>query len=119
MKFESLYSFIEDNFHHRDHADPHKLVKKFANSYGLDSDRIIKILKGFGGHNDFEVVLNVPDRIPGEVDIEENIETPEEFAIKNNLYCKWKDGKWVECEKSDDNSMPDLNRAHVIMETKV
>ena len=114
MKFEALYSFIEDNFHHRDHADPHKLVKKFANSYGLDSDRLIKIVKGFGGHNDFEVVLNLPDRISGDIEINENITTPEEFAIQNNLYCKWNNG-WVECSKDDKDSMPDLNKAHVMM----
>jgi len=116
MKFEALYSFIEDNFHHRDHTDPHRLVKKFSDNYGLDSNRIIQIVKGFGGHNDFEVVLNLPDRIPGDTEIDENIATPEEFAIKNNLYCKWQNGQWVECDKADKDSMPDLNKAHVMME---
>ena len=116
MKFESLYSFIEDNFGARNQGkEPLHLVRRFCETYSLDFDRMKKIVYDFGGHDDVEVILNVPNSIPGDCEIDLNIETPVEFAERNNLYCKMQDGKWVECEKSDPCAMLDLNRAHIFM----
>ncbi len=119
MKFESLYSFIEDNFGRRDHNMPHFLLKEFCETYKLDFNRLKKIVSDFGGHNDVELILNVPNSIDGDSLIDYSIETPVEFAERNNLYCKWHNGGWVPCDKADEDAMPDLNRAHIMMSTGV
>jgi hypothetical protein len=91
MKFQILYSFLENNFHYRDQHDPHKLVKKFAELHGLNEEQLVHIVNAFGGHNDFEVALNLPNIISEDIDIEEEFTTLEEFAKKNNIFCKLPD----------------------------
>jgi len=117
-KFEDLYSFIEDRFYDRDKESPLYLVGKFCETYNLNFNRLKKIVSDFGGHNDLEVILNVVSNVPGEQEIDMSIETPAEFAERNNLYCKWHTGGWVPCDKADKNAMPDLNRAYEKMFTE-
>ena len=117
-KFEDLYSFIEDRFYDRDKESPLYLVSKFCETYNLNFNRLKKIVSDFGGHNDLEVILNVVSNVPGEQEIDMSIETPAEFAERNNLYCKWHTGGWVPCDKADKNAMPDLNRAYEKMFTE-
>jgi len=114
-KFEDLYSFIEDHFYDRDKESPLYLVSKFCETYNLDFDRVKKIVSDFGGFNDVEVLLNVMTSVPGEQEIDISIETPAEFAERNNLYCKWHMGGWVSCDKEEKGSMPDLNKAYTLM----
>ena len=118
MKYQDLYAYIEHNIVHRDHNVPHYLLKQFCEKNNLDFPRLQKIVSDFGGHNDIEIVLNVPDSIPDDFDINVDIETPVEFAKKNNLYCKWHEDKWIPCDKADKDAMPDLNTAYEIMFTE-
>lgn len=115
MKFNDLFDFIENNWLYRDRNNKWSLVELFAEKNSFDKNKIISILESFGAYNDQEVVLNIYDRIPGEFVIGEKLQTPKEFAENNNLYCRWKDGEWVICNKNDEGAMPDLNRAHIMM----
>lgn len=115
MKFESLYSFIEDNFHSRDKNENFYLVNKFCAFYCLDANKLKKILSDYGAYNDKEVIFNVTDKLPGETDIGSDIETPVEFAKRNKLYCKLHMGSWIDCEESEEGSVLNLNKAHSMM----
>lgn len=112
MKFETLYNYVENHMYDRDKDHPLYLVKQFCEFYGLPFDRIKKIVNDFGGFTDAEILFNVVNKVPGDKEIDLNIETPAEFAERNNLYCKWHKGSWVECESSEEGAMPDLNRAY-------
>ena len=112
MKFEALYSYVENHMYDRDKDYPLYLVNKFCESYGLPFARMKKILNDFGGFTDTEILFNVVDKVSGDKEIDLSIETPAEFAERKNFYCKWHKGSWVECKESDKGSMPDLNRAY-------
>lgn len=115
MRFQDLYDFIENNWDRADKSNKWSIVELFAEKNNFDKKRIISILEGFGAYNDQEVIFNVFDRIPGEFKIDQELETPKQFAEKNNLYCRWKDGAWIICDKNDNGAMLDLNRAHMMM----
>lgn len=116
MKFEALYNYLESHMYDRDKEHPLYLVKKFCEFYELPFDRIKKIVNDFGGFTDTEILLNVVHKISGDREIELDIETPVEFAERNNLYCKWHTGGWISCKKEDSGSTPDLNAAYTLME---
>lgn len=117
ITYGDLYLFLEKHFAQRQkrprNVEPFFLTKQFCNTYHINNpSRIVQILSDFGASNDIEVLWNVVEMIPDETPIDKDIDTPVEFAIKNDLYTKWHEGMWVRCKKDDKGSMPDLNTAY-------
>jgi hypothetical protein len=106
LKLNSKKEIYIGNFYH---------TEKFCKEYNLDSERIILTLYDFGGHNDVQILYNVIGKIRRSIDLNEEVETPVEFAIRNNLYCRWHEGIWVRCKKGAKDSRIDLNKANEMM----
>jgi hypothetical protein len=114
ITYGDLYNYLEsklrkqnpkaiNNFHY---------TLEFCKSKGMETERLLKILYDFGGHNDLQVILNVSVAIEDDTPISKEIETPVEFAIRNNYYARFHEGMWVRCKKNDSGSIPDLNTAY-------
>jgi|688.fasta_scaffold684966_1 hypothetical protein len=114
ITYGDLYNYLEsklikqnpktiNNFHY---------TLEFCQANGIQTDRLFKILYDFGGHNDLQIILNVSVAIGDDTPISKEIETPVEFAIRNNYYARFHEGMWVRCKKNDNGSMPDLNTAY-------
>ena len=113
ITYDDLYSYIElsletatkkvSNFFY---------TLKFCKQNNIQVDRLLKILYDFGGHNDLEIILNVSRFISKDTPINKDIETPIEYAIRNNLYTRFHEGMWVRCKKSNKGAVPDLNTAY-------
>ena len=103
--FAEKYKKI-DNFYH---------TEKFCKDHNLDGERIILTLYDFGGHNDSQVLYNVVGKIRRATDLNKEIETPVEFAIRNRLYCRFHEGMWVRCKKGAKDAKVDLNKANEMM----
>ena len=116
ITYGDLYLFIEKKFAKRvkrEHRDAFFYTKQFLEENHVPNpSRIIQILSDFGAAQDLEVLWNVAERIPDTTDITEDIETPVEYAIRNNYYCRWHEGMWVSCKRGDTGYMPDLNKAN-------
>ena len=78
--------------------------------------RIIQVLSDFGAASDLEILWNVAEKINDDTLLTKDIETPVEFALRNEYYTKWHEGMWVRCNKNDLGAMPDLNTAYSRME---
>jgi len=120
ITYGDLYLYIEKKFAKRtkrEHKESFFYTKKFLEKNHINKpSRIIQILSDFGAAQDIEVLWNVAEKIPDETNIEHDIETHVEYAIRNNYYCKWHEGMWVRCKQEDSGSMPDLNTAYTKME---
>lgn len=114
ITYGDLYDYLEsklakkssksiNNFHY---------TLEFCSLNKVDTERLLKILYDFGGHNDLQIFLNVSRSIGDETPITKDIETPIEYAIRNNYYAKFHEGMWVRCRKNDNGSIPDLNTAY-------
>lgn len=118
--YGDLYLFIEKKFASRNKRENiHAFIytKKFLETHNIyNPSRIIQILSDFGAASDLEVLWNVAEKIPDDTDIGKDIETPIEYAIRNNYYCKWHEGMWVRCNKEDKGSMVDIATAYKRME---
>ena len=90
-------------------------TQKFCEARNLDTERIVLTLYDFGGHNDVQILYNVVGKIDKSLDLDAEIETPVEFAIRNNLYRRWHEGMWVSCKKGAEGAMVDLNKANEMM----
>jgi len=95
-----------NNFYH---------TEKFCKDNKLDSERIILTLYDFGGHNDVQILYNVIGKIPRITDLNEDVETPVEYAIRNQLYCRYHEGMWVRCKKGAKDARVDLSLANEMM----
>jgi hypothetical protein len=106
-----LFAFLDTHIRQRESGEPFQLVRDFSDLHCLDADALISTLAEFGGYDDLEVLFNVVGRIPEGTVIGSLIETPEEFAIRNGLYGRRKDGQWTACSADAPDAEPDLNRA--------
>lgn len=61
------------------------------------------------------MLFNVVGRIPEEALIGTPVETPEQCAVRNGLYCRRVDGGLVECSADAPDADPDLNTAVALM----
>jgi hypothetical protein len=109
--YGNLFAFLDAHIPQRESGDPFQLVRDFSDIHCLDADALISTLAEFGGYDDLEVLFNVVSRIPEGIVIGSQIETPEEFAIRNGLYGRRKDGQWTACSADEPDAVPDLNRA--------
>jgi hypothetical protein len=110
-----LFAFLDAHIRQKESGDPFQLVRDFSDIHCLDADALIFTLAEFGGYDDLEVLFNVVGRIPEGTVIGSPVETPEEFAIRNGLYGRRKDGQWSECSADAPDAVPDLNRAVSLM----
>jgi hypothetical protein len=114
VTYGDLYEYIKTvikNSDTEDLSDYYHTIK-FCEFHKIETDRLLQILHDFGGNNDIEVILNIPKSIKPDTPITKDIETPAEYAIRNNLYARFHEGMWVRCKKSDKGSIPDLNTAY-------
>lgn len=110
--YGDLYDYLENVvFQTEDDLIDYYYTLKFCKNHNIPSVRLLEILHGFGGHNDVEVLLNVPTFIRADTPINKDMDTPKEYAIMHNLYAKFHEGMWVRCNKNDIGSIPDLNTA--------
>lgn len=120
ITYGDLYLYIEKKFAKRtkrEHKESFFYTKKFLEKNHINKpSRIIQILSDFGAAQDIEILWNVAEKIPDTTNIDQDIETPVEYAIRNHYYCKWHEGMWVRCKREDKGSMPDLNTAYTKME---
>lgn len=118
--YGDLYLYIEKQFAKRtkrEHRESFFYTKKFLDTNHIPNpSRIIQILSDFGAAQDLEVLWNVAEKISDNTKLTEDIETPVEYAIRNNYYCRWHEGMWVRCKKTDIGASPDLNTAYRKME---
>ena len=118
--YGDLYIFIEKSFAKRKvrkNKQPFFYTKKFLEENSVSNpSRIIQILSDFGAAQDIEVLWNVAEKISDSTNLDKDIETPVEYALRNNYYCKWHEGMWVRCKKEDKGAVPDLNTAYTKME---
>lgn len=119
ITYGDLYLYIEKQFAKRvkrEHKESFFYTKKFLNANHIKNpSRIIQILSDFGAAQDIEILWNVAEKIPDSTNIEKDIETPIEYAIRNDYYCRWHEGMWVRCKKEHNGAMPDLNTAYIKM----
>ena len=117
--YGTLFTYLKNHIRKKESAEPFHLVRKFSALHGIDADALTPILKEFGGYDDLEVLFNVVGRIPEEALIGTPVETPEQYAVRNGLYCRRADGGLVECSADAPSAEPDLNRAVVLMSAGV
>ena len=104
--YGSLFAYLENHEQEMRSTDPHFLTRRYLSQQQLKDDRIIEILEGFGGYDDGEVLLNVVGRIDPDTLLIEDVETPAEYAARNDLFVYSPDNSWAEL---------DLNTAMVQM----
>ena len=114
ITYGDLYDYLESILKNSETEElsDYYYTLKFCESNQILPDRLLQILFDFGGHNDIEILLNLPSSINEDTPITKDIETPVEYAIRNNLYARFHEGMWVRCKKSDKGSIPDLNTAY-------
>ena len=113
ITYGDLYDYLEDIVKQTEEdLTDYYYVLRFCTHNKIESERLLQILHDFGGHNDIEVLLNLPRCIKYDIPITKDIETPVEYAIRNNLYAKFYEGMWVRCKANDAGSIPDLNTAY-------
>jgi hypothetical protein len=117
LTYGHLFKYIAENLDSKSglYIGNFYFTETFCKENGIDSQRIILILYDFGGHNDVEIIHNVVGKIRPEIELDAEVETPVEFAIRNSLYCRWHEGMWVRCKKGDKGAKVDLNLAHARM----
>lgn len=117
LTYGDLFKYIAENLDSKDglYIGNFYFTETFCREHKLDSQPIILVLYDFGGHNDVEIIYNVVGKIRPEVELASEVETPVDFAIRNNFYCKWHEGMWVRCKKNDIGARADLNLAHAKM----
>lgn len=115
--YGDLYDYLEDSLGNKPLSKfvNYHYTLKFCKENNLSSDRLLKILYDFGGHNDFEVLINVARFINDDTPINKDMQTPLEYAIYHNLYTRFHEGMWVRCKKTDKKAVPDLNLAFTKM----
>jgi len=113
--YGTLFAHLKKRIRKKESAEPFHLVREFLALHGVDADGLIAILKGYGGYDDLEVLFNVVGRIPEEAQIGTPVETPEQYAVRNGLFCRRADGGLVECSADAPTATPDLNRAVALM----
>jgi len=86
-------------------TDPFLNTRRFLREHSVPANRVVEILEGFGGYDDQEVILNATSKIPPATPLSEDVETPAEFAIRNDL--------WV--YNGSEHGEPDLNAAIEMM----
>lgn len=116
LTYGDLYIYLEKYFIQRQNRnielEDFSLTKNFCKINNISNvSRLIQILSDYGASNDIEIIWNVTEMIPDDTPINKDLDTPIEFALKNNYYTKWHEGMWVKCKKNDIGSMPDLNTA--------
>ena len=109
--YGTLFTYLKTRIRQKESAEPFHFVREFSDLHGVDADALTPILKDFGGYDDLEVLFNVLGRIPEEAQIGTPVETPEQYAVQNGLFCMRADGGLVECSADEPDSEPDLNRA--------
>lgn len=114
ITYGNLYDYLESIFRKSDTEElsDYYYTLKFCEHHKIVPDRILQILFDFGCHNDIEILLNLPLIISEKTDINKDLETPVEYAIKHNLYARFHEGMWVRCKKSQNGALPDLNTAY-------
>jgi len=117
LTYGHLFKYIAENLDSKSdlYIGNFYFTETFCKEHDIDSQRIVLILYDFGGHNDVEVIHNVVGKIRPEVLLNDEVETPVEYAIRNNFYCKWHEGMWVRCKKGDIGARADLNLAQAKM----
>ena len=115
LTYGTLFTYLKNRIRKKESAEPFHLVREFSALHGVDADGLIAILKGYGGYDDLEVLFNVVGRIPEEAQIGTPVETPEQYAVRNGLFCRRADGGLVECSADAPTATPDLNRAVALM----
>ncbi len=113
--YGTLFTYLKNRIRKKESAEPFHLVRQFTARHGVDADGLIPILEGYGGYDDGEVLLNVVDRIPEEAQVGHPVESPEQYAVRNGLFCRRADGGLVECSADAPTATPDLNRAVALM----
>ena len=66
VTFGNLYAFIEANSQTALKHNSFELVEEFCQTNHLDFKRLKPVLEYFGGYEDFEVLMNVPESIKGD-----------------------------------------------------
>jgi hypothetical protein len=113
ITYGDLYDYLEEVVKQTEEdLTDYSYVIGFCTKYNIESKRLLQILYDFGGHSDIEVILNLPKFIRYDTPITKDVETPVEYAIRNNLYARFHEGMWVRCKKNDNGSIPDLNTAY-------
>jgi hypothetical protein len=116
VTYGHLYDYLEKELSKNNSSlEAFVFTKSFCEDNHVNSTRLIGILQGFNAHNDIEVLINVIEYISTDTPINQDIETPTEFAIRNNLYARFHEGMWVRCKQNDKGSIPDLNTAYTKM----
>ena len=115
LTYGTLFNYLKNRIRKKESAEPFHLVREFSALHGVDADGLIAILEGYGGYDDLEVLFNVVGRIPEEAKIGHPMETPEQYAVRNGLFCRRADGGLVECSADAPTATPDLNRAVALM----
>ena len=106
ITYGDLFAYLRDHKQTLRTANPHYLVKRFLSLHLLPHSRIIEVLEGFGGYDDEEVLWNAAIRIPSDTGLLEDVETPVEYAIRQELYVYNGNSGWEE---------PDINSALAMM----
>ena len=88
LTYGTLFTYLKNRIRKKESAEPFHLVREFSALHGVDADGLIAILKGYGGYDDLEVLFNVVGRIPEEAQIGTPVETPEQYAVRNGLFCR-------------------------------
>jgi hypothetical protein len=114
ITYGDLYEYLEDILKNSDDEglSDYYHTLQFCKDNNIETNRLLQILFDFGGHNDIEILLNLPRSIKDETPINKDIETPVEYAIRNNLYARFHEGMWVRCKKNNKGAIPDLNTAY-------
>lgn len=113
--YGTLFTYLKNCIRKKESAEPFHVVREFSALHGVDADALTLILEEFGGYDDLEVLFNVVGRIPKEAQIGTPVESPEQYAVRNGLYCRRADGGLVECSADAPDAKPDLNRAVALM----
>ena len=100
--YGDLFAFLRNHERMLRSTDPFFLVKRFLNRVGNEAEPIISILEGFGAYDDVEVLLNAAERIGPGTPLTAAVETPFQYAVRNELYVYQEGSQWGE---------PDINMA--------
>jgi hypothetical protein len=118
ITYGHFYDFLDKKLSaHKslDKLKPFDITKIFCEDNHINFSKLHKTLNGFGAYNDIEVLANVSPFISDDTSILKDLETPEEYAIRNKYYTKFHEGMWVRCKEGDIGYMPDLNMAYMKM----
>ena len=73
--YGTLFTYLKKRIRKKASTERFHLVREFSAHHGVDADGLIAILKGYGGYDDGEVLLNVVDRIPDHAKIGHPVES--------------------------------------------